>query len=137
MSLNRRKIGIIGCGNVGATIAYTLMMRTACSELVLIDVNTEKAMEGKRDKEKTFFKINKEAALEAACQMRLRNLSGIILIDFIDMEDKNHIDELLELLRQEVAKDSVPTKVIDMTALGLVELTRKKVRKPLHEWMKG
>ena len=53
------------------------------------------------------------------------------------MEDKNHIDELLELLRQEVAKDSVPTKVIDMTALGLVELTRKKVRKPLHEWMKG
>lgn len=105
--------------------------------LTVIDVNTEKAMEGKRDKEKTFFKINKEAAVEAACQMRLRNLSGIILIDFIDMEDKNHIDELLELLRQEVAKDSVPTKVIDMTALGLVELTRKKVRKPLHEWMKG
>jgi len=65
--------------------------------------------------------------------MRLRNLSGIILIDFIDMEESAHVEELLKLLEQEMEKDRVPAKVIDMTALGLVEITRKKVRKPLYE----
>lgn len=101
--------------------------------LTVIDVNTEKAVQGKRNKEHTFFKLNKEAAIEAAKQMRLRNLSGIILIDFIDMEEKDHVEELLKLLEQEMTKDRVPAKVIDMTALGLVEITRKKVRKPLYE----
>ena len=101
--------------------------------LTVIDVNTEKAVQGKRNKEHTFFKLNKEAAVEAARQMRLRNLSGIILIDFIDMEESAHVEELLKLLEQEMEKDRVPAKVIDMTALGLVEITRKKVRKPLYE----
>ena len=85
------------------------------------------------NKEHTFFNLNKEAAVEAARQMRLRNLSGIILIDFIDMEESAHVEELLKLLEQEMEKDRVPAKVIDMTALGLVEITRKKVRKPLYE----
>ena len=54
-------------------------------------------------------------------------------IDFIDMEESAHVEEFLKLLEQEMEKDRVPAKVIDMTALGLVEITRKKVRKPLYE----
>lgn len=103
--------------------------------LTVIDVNTEKAIHGKRNKEQTFYKINREAAAEAARQMRIRNLSGIILIDFIDMEEKEHIEELMQFLKKETEKDHVPTKVVDMTVLGLVEITRKKVRRPLHEWL--
>lgn len=102
--------------------------------LTVIDVNTQKAIQGKRNKEHTFFKLNREAAAEAVRQIRLRNLSGIILIDFIDMEEKEHIEELMSILEQETKKDHIPTKVIDMTALGLVEITRKKARKPLYEF---
>lgn len=102
--------------------------------LTVIDVNTQKAIQGKRNKEHTFFKLNREAAAEAVRQIRLRNLSGIILIDFIDMEEKEHIEELMSILEQETKKDHIPTKVIDMTPLGLVEITRKKARKPLYEF---
>ena len=102
--------------------------------LTVIDVNTQKAIQGKRNKEHTFFKLNREAAAEAVRQIRLRNLSGIILIDFIDMEEKGHIEELMSILEQETKKDHIPTKVIDMTPLGLVEITRKKARKPLYEF---
>ena len=84
-------------------------------------------------KEHTFFKLNKEAAVEAARQMRLRNLSGIILVDFIDLEDKEDQKKLMECLRQEVRKDPVQTTVVDMTKLGLVEITRKKGKKSLYE----
>lgn len=101
--------------------------------LTVIDVNTEKAISGKRSSETTFFRINCEAAVEAARQLRIRNISGIILIDFIDMKDKCHISELLNILRAEVEKDDVPTTVVDITKLGLVEITRMKVRKPLWE----
>lgn len=101
--------------------------------LTVIDVNTEKAISGKRSCETTFFRINCEAAVEAARQLRIRNISGIILIDFIDMKDKNHISELLNILKTEVERDDVPTTVVDITKLGLVEITRMKVRKPLWE----
>ena len=77
-----------------------------------------------------------EAAREIAAQLRLRNLSGIILVDFIDMESEQNQKSLLELLRQEVRKDQVQTTVVDMTKLGLVEITRKKVRKSLYDQIK-
>lgn len=101
--------------------------------LTMIDVNTGKAIEGKRNSETTFFKTNCEAAVECARQIRLRNLSGIILIDFIDMKKKEHQQELMNLLRTELKKDKVNTSLVDITKLGLVELTRMKINRPLRE----
>ncbi|MCH5252159.1 MAG: ribonuclease E/G [Lachnospiraceae bacterium] len=104
--------------------------------LTVIDVNTGKAIDGKRNKETTFFKINCEAALEAARQIRMRNISGIILIDFIDMKQKGHKQELMELLRAQFAKDKTRTSLVDITKLGLVEVTRMKKNKPIWEVLK-
>lgn len=104
--------------------------------LTAIDVNTKKAVKGRKNAEETFFRINCEAAVEIARQLRLRNLSGIILVDFIDMKEEEKREALLECLRREVKKDPVKTMVVDFTALGLVELTRKRIRKPLHESLK-
>lgn len=101
--------------------------------LTVIDVNTGKAVEGKRNKETTFFKINCEAALEAARQIRMRNLSGIIIIDFIDMRKKENQLALMQLLREELAKDKTKTVLVDITKLGLVEITRMKKNPPLQE----
>ncbi len=101
--------------------------------LTVIDVNTGKAVAGKKKVQETFLKVNREAAKEIAKQIRLRNLSGIIIIDFIDMELKKDQDLLMEELEEYFKKDPVKTTLVDMTALGLVEVTRKKVRKPLHE----
>lgn len=101
--------------------------------LTVIDVNTGKAVAGKKKVQETFLKVNREAAKEIAKQIRLRNLSGIIIIDFIDMELKKDQDLLMEELEEYFKKDPVKTMLVDMTALGLVEVTRKKVRKPLHE----
>ena len=114
--------------------AYLVIQPTEA--LVSIDVNTGKAISKKKDVQKTFYKINVEAAREIAAQLRLRNLSGIILVDFIDMESEQDQKSLLELLRQEVRKDQVQTTVVDMTKLGLVEITRKKVRKSLYDQIK-
>ena len=102
--------------------------------LTVIDVNTGKAIDGKRNKETTFYKINCEAALEAARQIRMRNLSGIILIDFIDMNKKENQFKLMELLRQELAKDKTKTSLVDITKLGLVEITRMKKNRPLSSY---
>ena len=99
---------------------------------VVIDVNTGRYT-GKKTGEETFLKINMEAAAEIARQLRLRHLSGIILIDFINMKQQENRDALIEFLKAEIAKDSVRTVFVDMTRLNIVELTRKKVRKPLHE----
>lgn len=98
--------------------------------ITVIDVNTGK-YEGGKKQEKTFLKINKEAAIEIARQLRLRNISGIIIIDFINMEEKQSVDELLSLLNSELHKDPIPTTLVDMTKLSLVEITRKKKEKPL------
>ncbi|HJC24037.1 MAG TPA: ribonuclease E/G [Candidatus Eisenbergiella merdavium] len=104
--------------------------------LTVIDVNSGKYT-GKKGMRDTFRLINREAALEIARQLRLRNLSGIILVDFISMDNKEDERELLHLLSAELKKDPVRTAVVDMTALGLVELTRKKVRRSLYEQLKG
>ena len=101
--------------------------------LVSIDVNTGKAISKKKDVQKTFLKVNLEAATQIAKQLRLRNLSGMILIDFIDMKDADYNKQLMDRLRTEFAKDPVKTILVDMTKLGLVEVTRKKVRKSLYE----
>lgn len=101
--------------------------------LTVIDVNSGKAIAGKKDTEKHFLKINLEAAKEIAKQLRLRNLSGIILVDFIDMESKKSKQQLIQQLEADLKKDPVKTVYVDMTKLNLVEITRKKVRRPLHE----
>jgi ribonuclease G len=101
--------------------------------LTVIDVNTGKAVAGRKKVQETFLKVNREAAKEIAKQIRLRNLSGIIVIDFIDMELTKDKELLMEELEDYFKKDPIKTTLVDMTALGLVEVTRKKVRKPLHE----
>lgn len=100
--------------------------------MTVIDVNTGKNTD-RKSPEETYFKTNLEAAVEIAVQLRLRNLSGIIIVDFIDMKDEEHKMELLTVLKRHLSADPVKTTLIDMTALGLVELTRKKIKRPLHE----
>ena len=100
--------------------------------MTVIDVNTGKNVD-KKSPEETYFKTNMEAAAEIAVQMRLRNLSGIVIVDFIDMAEKEHNDELLSAFRKYLNSDPIKTTLVDMTALGLVEVTRKKIKRPLHE----
>ena len=100
--------------------------------LVSIDVNSAK-IQGKTDKENTFLTVNLEAAKEIARQVRLRNLSGIILIDFINMEQAGHGSEVLETLRNALLTDPVKCEVHGFTSLGLLEMTRMKGRKTLYE----
>ena len=114
--------------NSGATIIID-----PTEALTVIDVNTGKAVAGKKLTEETFFAINQEAAKEIAAQIRLRNLSGIILIDFINLSDPAKEEALKEELRKLFQKDSVQTEVVDITKLGLMEITRKKVYKTLAE----
>ncbi len=100
--------------------------------LTVIDVNTGKSIAGK-NAEEHFFKINLEAAKEIAIQIRLRNISGIILIDFINMDSDERKEKLLAKLKSFLKEDHIKTDVIDITGLGLVEITRKKKNKPLWE----
>ncbi|MEY8390724.1 ribonuclease E/G [Lachnospiraceae bacterium 45-W7] len=104
--------------------------------LTVIDVNSGKSIAKKRAAEH-YLKINLEAAEEIAHQLRLRNLSGIIIVDFIDMESEEHNQALMQALRESVRTDSVPVQVVDMTGLHLVEITRKKVKKSLAEQLCG
>lgn len=95
--------------------------------MTVIDVNTGKCDKGK-DKEKTFLKINLEAAEEIARQLSLRNISGIIIVDFIDMTENENRKKILDAMKEYAAKDSISTNVIDFTKLNLMEITRKKTR---------
>lgn len=99
---------------------------------VSIDVNSGKYT-GNKKKEETFRKINLEAAEEIGRQLRLRNLSGIILIDFINMENPDHQSELFHVLQKILRRDSVRCKAVDITPLHILEMTRKKVRRPVAE----
>ncbi|MBO4982126.1 MAG: ribonuclease E/G [Lachnospiraceae bacterium] len=103
--------------------------------LTAIDVNSGKYEAGKGTEE-AFFRINMEAAEEIAIQLRLRNLSGIIIVDFINMKEKAHQDKLLNAMRHFVNSDRQKTAIVDMTPLGLVEITRKKGAKTLSEQIK-
>lgn len=103
--------------------------------MTVIDVNTGKFI-GKKNAEETFLKLNLEAAKEIALQIKLRNLSGIIIVDFIDMEAEESRQELMRQLNILLLNDQIKTTLVDMTKLGLVEITRKKVRKPLAEQLR-
>lgn len=98
--------------------------------MAVIDVNTGKSI-GKGKKEEHIRKINREAAKEAARQIRLRNLSGIIMIDFIDMKSENDRRELLCEMQKYLNQDSQKAVAVDVTRLGLMEITRKKQRNPI------
>jgi ribonuclease E len=94
--------------------------------MTVIDVNTGKFV-GKSSLEETVFRTNKEAAVEVSRQLRLRDIGGIIVIDFIDMELIENRDEVLRVLKKELAKDRTRTQVFDISPLGLVQMTRKNV----------
>ena len=113
--------------------AYLIIQQTEA--LTVIDVNSGK-IQKKNPKDDIYFEINKEAAKEIALQLKLRNLSGIIIIDFISQNTKEQNRELLSYLNSLVKKDSVKTNVIDITPLGLVEVTRKKINKSLKEQLR-
>jgi ribonuclease G len=98
--------------------------------LTVIDVNTGKYV-GETDLEDTVLKTNLEAAKEIAKQLRLRDIGGIIIIDFIDMHGQEHWDKVIETLKHYLKKDKTKTTVVGITHLGLVEMTRKKVRERL------
>ncbi len=98
--------------------------------MTVIDVNSGKNIS---KNETAILEINKEAATEIARQLRLRNVSGMIIIDFINMKSQEHMDELVTVLKERIRKDSVTCTFMDVTKLGLVELTRKKTYKSLKE----
>ena len=96
--------------------------------LTAIDVNSGKFTGNKKmTKENTIVKVNKEATIEIAKQLRLRNISGIIVIDYIDMEEENDKDEIINLLKNELKKDRSKTQIEGFTKLDLLEMTRKKL----------
>lgn len=109
---------------------YLVIDRTEA--LTVIDVNTGK-FTGKKDLEQTVLKTNLEAAVEIAKQLRLRNIGGIIIIDFIDMDESESQEKLMSMLRESLKNDPMQTKVYGMTQLGLVEMTRKKVKESLED----
>ncbi len=98
--------------------------------LVVVDVNTGRYV-GKRDLEETILKTNLEAVKEVAHQLRIRNCGGIIIIDFIDMEKMYHREQVMNLFTQELQKDLARTTITSMSELGLVEMTRKRIRPSL------
>ncbi len=100
--------------------------------LVVIDVNTGKSI-GKEETGKHFFDVNMEALYEACYQIRLRNLSGIIIIDFINMKSENDWTRLIETLKKELKVDGSRSNFVERTKLDLVEITRKKLKKSLKE----
>ena len=92
--------------------------------LTAIDVNTGK-FTGNKDLEKTIFKVNKEATIQIAKELRLRDIGGIIIIDYIDMKNKENKKEIELLLKECLKKDRAKTQVEGFTKLNLMELTRK------------
>ena len=119
--------------------AYLVIEQTEA--MVVIDVNTGKAL-NKKKREEHFLNVNLEAAVEIAKQIRLRNLSGIIIVDFIDLEKEEDTKKLLKVFDEELQKDRIKTTLVDITKLHLVEVTRKKTKKSLLEqyygnWQQG
>ena len=116
------KIELKSGGNI--VIDYT-------EALTVIDVNSAK-FTGDYDREQTVFETNCEAAKEIARQLRLRNIGGMVVIDFIDMQDPLHNEEVVDVLRKETGADRIRTRVLPMTELGLVQMTRKKTGKEIQ-----
>ncbi|MFI4889896.1 MAG: ribonuclease G [Steroidobacterales bacterium] len=99
--------------------------------MTTIDINTG-AFVGRRNLEETIFRTNLEAAVAIARQLRLRNLGGIIIIDFIDMEESEHRRQVIQALERALAADHVKTSISSVSPLGLVEMTRKRTRESLE-----
>ncbi len=112
------------------TGGYILIEHTEA--LVSVDVNTGRYT-GKKDPEKTILKTNVEAARELARQLRLRDIGGIIVADFIDMESRGNRDKVLQELRQYLARDRARTRAFAVSDLGLIEMTRQRVRPSLFQ----
>ena len=108
--------------------AYLVIEQTEA--MYVIDVNSGKNI-AKKPTDSYILSINLEAAKEIMRQIRLRNLSGIILIDFINMEETSMKEQLMQELKKLARLDRIPTTIVDMTALGLVEITRKKTKRSL------
>ena len=100
--------------------------------LTAIDVNTGK-FTGKSELENTIFKVNKEATIEIAKQLRLHDIGGIIIIDYIDMHIKENNEKIENLLKEELKKDRAKTQVEGFTKLNLMEMTRKHICSHLDE----
>jgi len=100
--------------------------------MTTIDVNTG-AYVGHRNLEETIYRTNLEAAVTIARQLRLRNLGGIIIIDFIDMEEPEHRERVIQMLEQSMARDHARHQLMPMSPLGLVEMTRKRTRESLQQ----
>lgn len=113
--------------------AYLVIEQTEA--MYVIDVNSGKN-NVKKENARYIYDINCEAAKEIMRQMTLRNLSGIIIVDFINMEQEELQQELFYEMKQLAKMDRVLTSVVDITPLGLMEITRKKVKKPLRDQMK-
>ncbi len=101
--------------------------------MIVVDVNSGKAIHKEKTTEALYAEINKEAALELTRQLRLRNLSGMVLVDFINMKDKAKEQEILKLVKNCSERDFSKITVYEFTKLGLLELTRNKKSKGLHE----
>jgi ribonuclease G len=99
--------------------------------LTAIDVNTGSYV-GTRNLEETILKTNLEAVKEIAYQLRLRNLGGLIVIDFIDMEKRSNREKVFTTLKEALTKDKAKTHVLKMSELGLIEMTRKRTRENLN-----
>ena len=99
--------------------------------MTTIDINTG-AYVGHQNLEETIFKTNMEASQAIARQLRLRNLGGIIIIDYIDMESEEHKRQVLKALEKYLGKDHTKTQVCEVSPLGLVEMTRKRTRESLE-----
>ena len=102
--------------------------------LTVVDVNTGRYV-GRKDLEETIFKTNMEAAKEIAYQLRLRNIGGIIIIDFIDMEQESHREEVFNVLQEAVKKDKSRSNILKVSEFGLVQMTRKRDRENLSQMM--
>ncbi len=99
--------------------------------LIAIDVNTGRYT-GKKDPEKTILRTNLDAAREVARQLRLRDIGGIVVVDFIDMDDSANRDKVMQELRSHLARDRARTKAFQISELGLVEMTRQRVRPSVY-----
>ncbi len=104
--------------------------------MTTVDVNTG-AYVGHRNLEETIFKTNLEAAQAIARQLRLRNLGGIIIVDFIDMQSEDHKRQVLRALEKSLARDNTRTQISEVSPLGLVQMTRKRTRESLEHILCG
>ncbi|PHS73749.1 MAG: ribonuclease E/G [Cycloclasticus sp.] len=102
--------------------------------MTTVDVNTGSYL-GRGNQEQTIFKTNLEAAQATARQLRLRNLGGIIIVDFIDMQNEDHKDSVLQSLEKAMSKDHAKFSISNVSELGLVEMTRKRTRESLEQVM--